>query len=174
MQILENIFYTHLTEDLTQFIAEIKQKEIIDDYTIFVIYTQFNQKRYLKYCKFWKSHDCIVLDIKGYEYYQLKSSNRKYLCTRWHTFDDFKKLCSDYDLLEKHIKFTYNYKQCKLEYPLYFKLRCYCPIVIKFNHKEFTINEFIEEILINYPKFYKYDYGQIKPAIANNSRLCEI
>ena len=41
MQILENIFYTHLTEsyteDLTQFIAEIKQKEIIDDYTIFVI-----------------------------------------------------------------------------------------------------------------------------------------
>ena len=38
MQILENIFYTNLTVDLTKYIAEIKQKETIDEYTIFIIF----------------------------------------------------------------------------------------------------------------------------------------
>jgi hypothetical protein len=166
MQILEGIFYTNLTDDLTQFITEIRQKEIIDDYTVFVIYAKFNcnNENCLKYFKFWKSHDCIVLDIDEYEHCQLKSSNGKYLCTYQHTFDDFKKLCIDCDLLENHIKFTYKYRRGILKDNLYFRFEYYCPTVIGFNYKPFTVNEFIEEILTNYPEFYKFNYSQIKPA----------
>ena len=171
MQVLEGIFYTNLTEDLTQFIDEIRQKEIIDAYTIFVIYVQFGYGTRLNYFKFWKSHDCMILDLKDSAYYRLNSSNGKYLyrfqCT---PFDDFKKICSEYNLLEKYIKFTYNYRQCKLKDDLNFVFRDNYPMTIVFNYKEFTLNEFIEEIMTNYPECYKYDYNQIKPAIANNSR----
>ena len=86
------------------------------------------------------------------------------------TFDEFEKICSDYNLLEKHIKFTYNYEQCKLNDSLYFIFQDRWSKIIRFNRKLFTVNEFIEEILTNYPECYKYDYSQIKPAIANNSR----
>ena len=171
MLVLEDIFYTNLTEDLTQFIAEIRQKEIIDEYTIFVIYDQFHETSRLNYFKFWKSRDCIILDIKDHVYYRLISSNKKYLWIQpHHTFDEFKKICSDYDLLEKHIKFTYNYKQCALKDGMHFNFQEYhSKIVIRFNCKLFTVNEFIEEILTTYPECYKYDYSQIKPAIGKSN-----
>ena len=161
MWTFEGIFYTNLDINVSAFIAEIKQKEIIDEYTIFIIYFQ----THLNYFKFWKSRDCIILDIDKYSY-QLISTNKKYLWIQsYTTFDDFKKLCSDYDLLEKHIKFICDYEWCKLKDGLYFNFQYYCSkIIIKFNCKRFTVIEFIEEILTNYPEFYKFNYSQIKPA----------
>ena len=162
MQILEGIFYTNLTEDLTQFITKIRQKEIIDEYTIFVVFINTNQ---INYNKYWKSHDCIVLDIKDCASYWLNSSNGKYLLSLHTPFDNFKKICNDYDLLEKHIKFTYDRGICKLNtcHCFYFALH-YSITPIEFNEKRFAVEEFITEISINYPEFYKYDYCQIKPA----------
>jgi hypothetical protein len=164
MQVLEGIFYTNLTEDLTQFIADSAK------FNLGLATPPKLDSRH------WKSHDCMILDFKDPSYYRLNGSNGKYLYRFQRTpFDDFKKICSEYNLLEKYIKFTYNYRQCKLKDDLNFVFRDNYPMTILFNYKEFTLNEFIEEIMTNYPECYKYDYSQIKPAIAkfNSRQLCE-
>ena len=174
MQVLEGIFYTNLTEDLTQFIAEIKKKEIIDEYTAFVI---FYDNTYQMVChKYWKSLGCIILDINHSDDDDIICSNEKYLHkdTENIKFDDFKQLCDEWDLLEKHIKFAYNIDgthRYKLDDNNYFNFWAYSaydgPCVL-FKGTTFTINEFINKILTNYPEFYNYDYSQIKPVISAN------
>ena len=166
MQILEGIFYTNLTIDLTQYIAEIKQKETINEYTIFIIFYN-NSYNYYKYLK---SRDCILLNIDGIypdilSFSNGKHSYRKTLCDN--TIDEFKKMCDDYDLLEKYVKFEYSNSHWYALYDsdLYFYFWNGNRKPILFKCKNLSINEFIEEILTNYPEFYKYDYSQIKPAI---------
>ena len=168
MRIIEDIFYTNLTIDLTQFIAEIKQKEIIDEYMIFVIF--YDNTNQIIYHKYWKSNDCIILYIK-HSNNDIISSNEKYLHKDSENikFDDFKQLCDEYDLLEKHIKFTHNIDElynvtCKLDDNNYFRFWAHNKSCVFFKGSIFAINKFIEEILTNYPDFYKYDYSQIKPA----------
>ena len=163
MRIIEDIFYTNLTDDLTKIIAKIRQNEIINDYTIFIIYTQLGYRGCLKYFKFWKSHDCIVSDIDTY--YSPICSNGKYLfIQQGATFDDFKKRCDDYDLLKKHIKFTYKMiNQCELEHGFRFYFGYWSLTPIECSYKRFTIDEFIHEILTNHTEFYNYD--QIKPVV---------
>jgi hypothetical protein len=157
MQIIEDIFYTNSTIDLTHIIDEIKQREIIDEYTIFIIDND------ISYYKYWKSHDCVILIDND----MMKCSNGKYLCSKDGTFEDFKKLCNAYDLLEKHINFTFiGGKWYKLDNKFTFSINYhYRDTRIAFNRLHLSINEFIKEILTNYPEFYKYDYSQIKPAI---------
>jgi hypothetical protein len=172
MQVLEGIFYTSLTEDLTQFIAEIKQKEVIDEYTIFIIF--YGCSYY--YSKYWKSSDCTINITNNYRSGVSFSNGKcRYLDNSYkHTIDGFKKMCIDYDLLESHIKFKYERHFVYVLKPgeLYFhiydllsEVKNEKVLVIDFKDKRLTVNEFIEEILTNYPELYKYDYGQIKPAI---------
>ena len=182
MQILEGIFYTNLTEDLTQFIAEIKKKEIIDEYTVFVIFYDYYDNIYqMIYHKYWKSHGCVILDINDNYHTGVSFSNGKYRYLENiynHSIDKFKKMCTDYDLLELHIKFKYiSHYLYVLNNNLYFYFYGSTEdkkvSVIDFIGKRFSVDDFIEVILNNYSECYKYDYSQIKPTIANNSRLCE-
>jgi hypothetical protein len=118
------------------------------------------------YVKYWKDLDCIILNTCF--------SNGKYICVDDNVeFNDFKKMCEEYELLEKYIKFKYRHNRwcswCVLYDGLYFNW-CRGNDPIRFKCKNLSINEFIEGILKNYLEFYKYDYSQIKPAIANNSR----
>lgn len=181
MFVFEDIFYTNfdLTENLTQYIAEIKQTSIINEYTIFIIYYNMKNKRY-EYSKFLKSHDCIVLNIKGSYQNDVSFSKGKYVylncCDGIYnggktTIVEFKKICDDYDLLEKHIEFKYIcghwYKLKKNVVFNYLKFNKELPII--FEDKRFSVNDFIEEILTNYPEFYKYDHSQIKPVISMES-----
>ena len=160
MKQIENIFYTNLNDNLTQYIAEIKEKETINEYTIFIIVFYLGNYDYIKY---WKSNDCI---ISGIDYTNnIISSNGKCMYINNNNnvkIDDFKQLCDEYDLLETHIKFTYDNGYCILsdEFRFYFQAT-----IIEFNDNIFTTNEFIEEIITNYPEFAKYNYSQIKSAI---------
>ena len=142
-------------------IIAIKQKEIINEYTIFIIC--YNNK-ILTYHKYRKSHDCIILIVEDGRI--IRSSNRKYLnLIHRTTFEEFKKFCDDYDLMEKYIKFTYyDYGLCSLSNGIGFRFYT-PPKEILFNNKYYTTKEFITEIQKNYPEFYKYDYNQIKPVI---------
>ena len=77
-------------------------------------------------------------------------------------------MCDEYDLLEKHIKFTHNIDElydvtCKLDDNIYFRFWAHNKSCVFFKGSIFAINKFIDEILTNYPEFYKYDYSQIKP-----------
>ena len=176
MQILEGIFYTNLTEDLSLFIKEIKQKEIIDEYTVFVLFINnlpdINPKYRITYDKYIKSHDCIILKIDEY-YKNIHCSNRKYMNVKYFNIDYFKKYCSIYDLLEPYIKFTpFTHSAYILSNKLAFYIDANKSKIV-FNNIEFSITNFIEEISTNYPECYKYDYSQIKPVITNNSHLCE-
>jgi len=160
MQIIEDIFYTNLTEDLTQFILAIKQKEIIDKYTIFIIFNEHG----LNYNKYWKHHDCSVLRLKDDTFPEF--SNNKYS----HYLIECEKYFDLYGLLDKYIKFTHSRSRyyCNLlNTDLEFSVRMYLlnHRSLIFKHKYYTVEEFITEIQENYPEFYKYDYSQIKPAI---------
>ena len=163
MRIIEGIFYTNLIEDLTQFIAEIRQKEVIDEYMVFIIYSNGVSRFYQKYRK---SHDCAILDV--FDCHITQCSNKKYLnLINSPTLEDFKKFCDNYDLLEKYIKFThYSFGWCSLSNNIEFRFST-PPDEIYFNAKFYTTEEFITEIQENYPEFYKYDYSQIKPSITN-------
>jgi len=161
MRILEGIFYTNLTIDLTQYIAEIKQKEIIDEYTIFIIF----YNRYYGYYKYWKNHDCTLLWIDNQ--YHIIFYNKKYMYLEPpynYTINKFKKMCDDYDLLEKYIKFKSGDCYYILFDNIYFEA-IYNEEYISFKGKNLSVPDFIEEILTNYPESYKYDYSQIKPVI---------
>ena len=80
-------------------------------------------------------------------------------------FDEFKKYCNNYDLLETYIKFTYiSSYYYKLSNGLIFYAHI-SEMKIIFDNTIFSITEFIEFILTNYPDVYKYDYGQIKSII---------
>ncbi len=107
-----------------------------------------------------KDHDCIIL--------YARFSNGKYIrVDDIVEFNDFKKICEEYELLEKYIKFKYMnnrwYRWYVMCDNLYFGWNGVNPI--RFKGKTLSINDFIEEILTNYPEYYKYDYSQIKPAI---------
>ena len=159
MRIIDNIFYTNLDDNLTIFIENIKQKEVIDNNTIFVLY--YDHKLY--YHKYWKCCDCMVLKLVNNRFLQF--SNGKYFED---TLLDYKKYFDDYDLLEKYIKFTYikGNAYCELANKLVFIIIADAYLInskpIVFNDLYYTVNEFIEEILTNYPELYKYDYSQIK------------
>ena len=161
MRLIEGIFYTNLDNDVSAFIAEIRQKENIDEYTIFVI---FNIWERIDYCKYWKHHDCLILNLKDDKIPQF--SNDKYdTCNS----RDHKKYFDDLDLLEMHIKFTRitETPYCSLSNISSFTiLSPSYPWSVAFGNKYYyTIAEFIFDIQENYPEFYKYDYSQIKPAI---------
>ena len=161
MRQIEGIFYTNLTDDLTQFIAKIRQKEIINEYTIFVIFcsTGYNYRYY----KYWKSCDCVITITNDNPNFILFSNGKyKYLKDVYETtIDEFKKMCDNYDLLESCIKFTADTRWYNLNDRLYFY---FYGLLVSFNGRKMTINDFIEKISTNYTEFYKYDYSQIKPA----------
>ena len=162
MQIIEDIFYTNLTEDLTQFILAIKQKEIIDKYTIFVIFNEHS----LVYNRYWKHHDCSVLRLENDKFPEF--SNSKYSNSYLIQYEKYFEIWS---LLDKYIKFTRNRMSiyCKLSNDLEFAVSIYLlnHKSLGFKYKYYTVEEFITEIQENYPEFYKYDYSQIKPSITN-------
>ena len=165
MWVFEGIFYTNLDIDVSAFIVEIKQKETIDKYTIFVI---FGDHR-LTYKKYWKHHDCSVLRLKNDIFPEF--SNNKY--SNYYMVAEYEKYFDLWDLLDKYVKFKrnnpsiYYTSKCNLSNDLIFLVNIcsinYSPLV--FNNKHYTTKEFITEIQENYPEFYKHDYSQIKPAI---------
>ena len=76
-------------------------------------------------------------------------------------------MCTDYDLLELYIKFRYvGSHWYDLNNSLYFY---FYGSTIDFKGKILSVNDFIEEILTNYPECYKYDYSQIKTIIDTKS-----
>jgi hypothetical protein len=180
MRLIEGIFYTNLDNDVSAFIAKIRQKENIDEYTIFVIYYESGYECII-YDRYWKHHDCLVLRLDDDTFPQF--SNSKYCI---YSFVNYEEFFDIWDLLEKYIKFRRidmlpplrNIKtsiklipvmsaHCKLPNNLDFALNTdlmkSTPLIFK--HKYYTTEEFITEIQENYPEFYKYDYSQIKPAI---------
>ena len=182
MFVFKGIFYTNfkLTPNLAQFIAKIKQMTHINKYTVFIIYFNKRYKHY-EYIKYWKSRDCKVLNIRGKRQNEVSFSKgmRIYRCSGaiddefglydgcTITIDEFKKMCDDYDLLEKHVEFKYKNDWYTLNSSTinYFHLKFNRELSIMFEDKHLSVNDFIQEIMTNYPECYKCNYSQIKPAI---------
>ena len=82
MRQIEDIFYTNLSTNESQLaliINQIKQKEEIVDQQIFIIThnDEYNRRGEIIYHKYWKSHDCAVLELDDFQILKWKTYGYK-------------------------------------------------------------------------------------------------